>query len=371
MKRRMTAAVAIVLLLISASLPAGTDLLEKLKKDMSDGELEKFSPIEAAFVLSGAYSKEKLNAGIRWHDSLLIDIREKNLIQFDRRASAERLFIYFHSLVLKKYREKATTLFDIKEKGEFNCVSATVLFNLTCDELGLSTSAFETPTHVYTIFTNVTERLMVENTSPMGFNIMKNLQQYSRYLARYYPKNEALKIGLDRLYYYENSRGREISNVELLGLICYNEAVMHVQRQQFGRAYQFVQLAQMFNRDSRSNERFEANLYYRWGRELFQKQDYFQAFEVMADATYRYPENEDFVKNCRVIFSRALPQLWQKKEWWKTIQVIEGFAELELAGKNERMLQNHFLEKWIQYWQEQNDKKRVSQAQKLKNYLKD
>ena len=60
MKRRMTAAVAIVLLLISASLPAGTDLLEKLKKDMSDGELEKFSPIEAAFVLSGAYSKEKL-----------------------------------------------------------------------------------------------------------------------------------------------------------------------------------------------------------------------------------------------------------------------------------------------------------------------
>ncbi|NOZ60063.1 MAG: hypothetical protein GXO74_00125 [Calditrichaeota bacterium] len=367
MRKKITRLFVVALLLAApAILPAKSDLLQKLKKDIRNGELRKFSPIEAAFILSGADTREKMNDGIRWYDSLLVDIREKNLIQFDRRASAERLFMYFHSLVLKKYRERATTLFDIKEKGDYNCVSATVLFNLTCDELGLSTSAFETPTHVYTIFTNVTERLMVENTSSMGFNIMKNLQQYSRYLARFYPKNEALKIGLDRLYFYENSRGREISNIELLGLICYNEAVMHAERQQFDRAYQFVQLAQLFNSDSRSNEKFEINLYYRWGRKLFEKRDYAQAFEVMADAAYRYPDNENFVKNCRTVFARSLEQLWREKKWRKTFEIIGEFDELKIGTGNEIYMKNHILDQWIRYWEKQNDKLRTNQARQLR-----
>ncbi len=354
------------LLIFPMQIFAREDLLEKLQKDMADGDLRKFSLIEAAFILSGAETKGKLMDGMHWYDSLLIDIREKNLIQFDRSISAERLFMYFHSLVLREYREGATTLFDIKEKGEFNCVSATVLFNLTCEELGLSTSAFETPTHVYTIFTNVTERLMVENTSSMGFNIMKNLKQYSRYLARFYPKNEALKIGLDRLYYYENSRGREITNLELLGLICYNKAVMHARRQEFERAYRFVQLAQLFNSDSRSNERFELRLYYRWGKQLFEKREYLRAFEVMADAAYRYPENENFEKNCRLLFSRSLEQLWKEKDWSKTEEVILEFDDLEIGTRNEQMMRNYILDQWILYWQNQKDKKRLNQAKQLR-----
>jgi len=43
---------------------------------------------------------------------------------------------------------------------------------------------------------------------------------------QYYAENEALKIGLDRIYAHENANGRKITNTELLGLIAYNLAIL-------------------------------------------------------------------------------------------------------------------------------------------------
>ena len=232
-------------------------LSQKLINDIEDGQLDNFSSIEAALIISGADNKSRLRQGLYWFNNLIKDIEEKNLIGFDKIPSAEKLFIYFHTTWLKEYKKKATTLFDILERKEYNCVAATVLYNLTCDELGLTTHAFETPTHVYTIFDNIAERVMVENTTSMGFNIMKNLNSYSKYLLQYYPQKQALKIGLDRLYYYENSRGREINNTELLGLICYNLSLFNTEKKNYEKAYHYVELAQLFNQDSRSNIKFE------------------------------------------------------------------------------------------------------------------
>ena len=341
---------ATILLILLNSISFSQSLRQQLYNDILDGELNQFSDIEAAFIISGADSQSKLQQGLNWFNSLLQDIEEKNLIEFDKVASAEKLFLYFHTSILKKYREKATTLFDIKEKGEFNCVSATVLYNLTCDELGLSTHAFETPTHVYTIFSNFTDNVMVENTTSMGFNIMKNLKRYSQYLARYYPEKLTLKIGLDRLYYYENSKGREISNTELLGLICYNLAIFNAKLKNYAKAYSYVELAQLFNQDSRSNRKFEISLYYRWGKQLFNTSKYYQAFELMADAFYRYPENDDFKKNCRLMFTKALHQLWKNKDWEKTESIILEMDDLKIIGERETIYQKKVLNDWIRFF---------------------
>ncbi|MDZ7332627.1 MAG: hypothetical protein ONB31_11665 [candidate division KSB1 bacterium] len=325
-------------------------LSQRLIEDLSDGQLNGYSRVEAAFIVSGADSADRLEQGINWFEGLMSDIRSKNLIGFDRIPSAEKLFIFLHATWLKNYQLQATTLFDIMEHRAFNCVSATVLYNLLCDELGLSTEAFETPTHVYTIFSNVGQRVMVENTTSMGFNIINNLQRYSQYLLQYYPQNEALKIGLDRLYAHENAHGRPINNTELLGLICYNRAVFQAEQKNYQRAYEMVKLAQMLNSDSRSNRRFELSLYYRWGKALFQDKKFHDAFVVMADALSRYPDHDDFKHNCQIAFIHALTELWLAKEWEKTLGMIERMNELNIMSHRERNSQKLVLNDWINYF---------------------
>lgn len=344
---------------------SGQTLLDKLYDDIYDGQLDDHTRIEAAFIISGADTPTKLRDAKDWYQKILADIRQKNIIKFDRIPSAESLFLYFHTTWLKDYKEKATTLLDIKDRKEFNCVSATVLYNLTCDEVGLTTEAFETPTHVYTIFSYFGDQVMVENTTSMGFNIMKNLANYSRYLAQYYPEEERLKIGLHRLYAYENSKGRKINNTELLGLVCYNLGIFNSEQKNYQKAYEFVELAQYFNEDSRSNRKFEISLYYRWGEQLFNQQDFYQAFEVLADAYYRYPDNADFRRNCHTVYLRALDSLWRKKDWERVHSIILEMNDLDILTQKGSIFQQRTLSNWIRFLIKENRKTDATEAMDL------
>ncbi len=355
-----------VVIFIIWCLPAlvtADELRTLLLNDLDDGHLTLYTPVEAAFIISGANSHDSLRTAIQWYNSLLNDIQQKRMIDtFNKEASAQKLFLYLHSLWLKTYKREATTLLDIKNRREYNCVAATILYNYLCDDLGLSTMAFETPTHVYTIFTNFSREVMVENTSPLGFNIIKNLHAYSRYMAQYYPKNEMYKIGLDRLYSYENSRGRKIDNIELLGLICYNQAIFSADKQNYQQAYEFVLMAQQFNKDSRSNLRFEINLYYRWGKQLFDSLRFYDAFEVFADAYYRYPDNSDFRKNCQIAFNRTLETSWRGKDWATVRTVMEEIFDLGILQGHHWQFAEHHLLQWAHYFINMKNKEKGGQA---------
>ncbi|MBN1350459.1 hypothetical protein JXJ21_13675 [candidate division KSB1 bacterium] len=342
---------ALFYLVIFLRIGVAANLRQELERDIEDGRLDRFSRIEAAFILSGAERTNALDSLMQWHRLLIEDIELKRLVDpMKETQSAERLFLYLHTTWLKTYKKEATTLIDIRRKQEFNCVSATILYNLTCDEFRLDTEGFETPSHVYTIFTNFSENVMVENTTPMGFNIIKNLRAYSRYLSQYFPDKINLKIGLDRIYAYENSNGRRIDNTELLGLLCYNQAFFAADQKNYAVAYDYVLLAQKFNRNSLSNEKFEINLYYKWGHNLFRQQKFFDAFEVFADATYRYEKNEDFSRNCVSAFMNALSIGFGQKNWEQSEKIIFEMGQLELLNSKELNIQRNIVLEWLNYY---------------------
>lgn len=343
--------------LLSGILFAQTPLEYELSEDIKDHQLEELSHIEAAFILSGAVEQDTLDYYLDWYNGLLETIENFNLDRIDRIGSAAKVFSYLHSTTLKKYKEEATTLINVVHEKRFNCVAGTILYNLLCEDLGWPTEAFETPTHTYTIFPNFTEQIMVENTSVMGFDIMKNLHEYSRYLRQFYPEQQRLKIGLDRIYAYENSKGRSINNTELLGLLAYNRAYFANRDKDYAKAFEFVQLAQSFNQDSRSNVNFEIGLYYRWGKKLFDLKKYYDAFHVYADAYYRYWENNDFARNCRTAFFNAQFQLWQQKNWQKSSQLTSDILELELLDEEKLQQLEKILLNWGQYFIHQKLKK--------------
>jgi hypothetical protein len=333
---------------------ASANLEYELAEDIKDNRLDDFSHIEAAFILSGATNADTLHYYLDWYNELLQTIENFNLDRIDRVGSAGKVFSYLHSTLLKKYKEQATTLLNVVHEKRFNCVAGTILYNLLCEDLGWPTEAFETPTHTYTIFPNFTEQIMVENTSVMGFDIMRNLNEYSRYLLQFYPQQQRLKIGLDRIYAYENSKGRQINNTELLGLLAYNRAYFSEKEGNYAKAYDFVTLAQSFNRDSRSNINFEIGLYYKWGKKLFDQKSFYNAFQVFADAYYRYWENDDFAKNCKISFFNAQRQTWQKKNWRKSSQLTADMLDLDLLSDDDLTRLENMLLGWGQFFLDKN-----------------
>jgi len=193
---------------------------------------------------------------------------------------------------------------------------------------------------------------------------MKNLQQYSRYLAQYYPQSEVLRIGLDRLYYHENSKGRKITNTELLGLLAYNRAYLAKKNSDFKKAYDFVLLAQDFNRDSRSNIKFELGLYYAWGKELFINKDFLNAFSVYADGYYRYPENEDFLKNTVITFYKSMEENWYKKNWPESARLIREIDDLDILEDRDRRNIRQILAEWMNFFKKRQDDESVGEVKK-------
>ena len=334
-----------------------------LQEDIADGYLDEYSKIEAAFILSGVTDPDSLQAYLNWYDQLLNKIKSFSFDLGDPIGSARTVFMYLHSEWLKTYALESTTVADIARTREYNCVAATILYNLICEDLAWSCEAFETPTHVYTIFNNFSEKLLVENTSPMGFDIMKNLQAYSKYLAQYYPENEVLRIGLDKLYYYENSRGRVITNTELLGLLAYNRAYLAKKNNDFKSAYEYVLLAQQFNLHSTSNVNFEIGLYYAWGGQLYASNDFRAAFTVFADGFYRYPDNQDFRRNTIISFYRSLQDDWYKKDWQATAGLIDEIRMLEILRDDDRHTVRQILMDWQRYFTAKNNTQTVDQIQ--------
>lgn len=353
----------LVLLFLILFLPAGSaaqekmSLEKKLAADISDFNLDEFSLVEAAFILSGASQPDSLQRYLDWYENLLTTLKSFHFDPFDQETSAAKVFNYLHGTWLKKYKEKATTLLNVVNEKRFNCVAGTILFNLVCTDLGWQTEAFETPTHTYTIFPTFSRQLMVENTSSIGFDIMKNLHQYSRYLLQFYPKNQALHIGLDQIYAYENSKGRRINNTELLGLLAYNRAYFAQKEDNYRKAYDFVLLAQNFNQDSRSNIQFEKNLYFKWGKKLFSEQDYSHAFEVFADAAYRYPDEAYFGQNCKATFFNTQIQSWQKKNWPTCFRVTKEIFELNILSNSDRARLKKMLLNWANHFYRTGDRK--------------
>ncbi len=331
---------------------AAPDLTQQLYLDISDQKLDDFSHIEAAFILSGVSTRDSLRHYLDWYDSLVTRIEGFHFDPIDRVGSAGKIFTYIRTTLYEKYEKNATTLLDIVDRKKYNCVSATVLFNYVCETLGMPTEAFETPTHVYTVFSEFGERIIVENTHPMGFDILRNLNTYSNYLAQFYPKKELYKIGLDRLYAYENRKGRVIDNTELLGLLAYNQAYFARKRGDYGKAYELILVAQDFNRDSRSNVNLEKGLYFDWGKQCFEERRFHDAFEVLADGVYRYPEDEDLVRNTQAAFFNSLSQYWQGKKWPQSRKIIREMLNLDILKVNDVRSLRSLLYEWRRFFQQ-------------------
>lgn len=98
-------------------------------------------------------------------EQIVADLEAENLKKKKPLKAAKLLYATVHERLLTKYDEDAQFV-DIFTSGSYNCVTASALYALVLEELGLPYELHELPTHVYLVYDPAGEYLIVESTAP-------------------------------------------------------------------------------------------------------------------------------------------------------------------------------------------------------------
>ena len=126
--------------------------------------------------------------------------------------------------------------------GSYNCVSASALYALAFQKLGIPFVIKEEPTHVYLVAFPDADRVKIETTSPVGgFQAMTSnfKQSYVKSLRdqKLISQQEASSRSTDELfdkYYFNNQQNVSLEN--LAGIQYMNEAVENMENRKFNEA---------------------------------------------------------------------------------------------------------------------------------------
>ena len=214
---------------------AGATALEKeLLKDASDGELDDFSTVEAGFIASGVPTDTQLDRYRKRYAALLDDIKEHTKDLDDDYAVAQATFKYLHKHLLKRYGLHAVDLIGLFNNGDYNCVSATVLFNSILQDLNIKSAGVLVPSHAFSIVYTEDGYVEVETTSPHGFNPARTEDEYRKLLKRYrltgamYQTSNGKKVARSALIQEIAGTRKVVDNLTMVAVIYSNIAAARV-----------------------------------------------------------------------------------------------------------------------------------------------
>lgn len=149
--------------------------------------------------------------------------------------SEKRFLSYFfyqvHRKFLKQYRPH-TTLYELLERGSYDCVTGSALYALLLEALGVSYQVNEFPYHVYlTVATAEADTFLIESTDPQGGWVTNQTEQKRRF--DFYSQVDEE----DQAYFqYDFTIRGTIDLTQLAGLSYFNEAVAHYNQRSIQQA---------------------------------------------------------------------------------------------------------------------------------------
>jgi tetratricopeptide (TPR) repeat protein len=204
-----------------------TRLEQRLFVDAGDGALDEFSLLAASLIASGENRIENLD---RYEKSLARWIQElRPSIDFGQpmEKNAEKVFSFMHRRMLAGgYRLESTDLRAVFDKGQYNCISASVLYCCLADGIGLPCRGLETPGHAMCRVFLPNGRLDVETTCPRWFELMHDPAQQA----------EIRENTLGTTRKRAPASFREVTPIQMAAMIYYNRGVDFLAEKRFAAA---------------------------------------------------------------------------------------------------------------------------------------
>jgi hypothetical protein len=206
--------------------------------DAADGKWDNFNLFTAAMVAEGVRDTDKVSAYEAKMTQVIGQVNAKLQLEGSSVATGKltrELFESLHREILTQpYDINCTEISRVFETGHFNCVSATVLFNILANRAGLDVCALEMPGHALSRIKFGTESMNVETTCPNWFELQSEIARKNATMLRVAPapavasnaNGQSAVSATDAEKLNDASKKlREITPVQLIATIYYNKGV--------------------------------------------------------------------------------------------------------------------------------------------------
>ncbi|MCO4291740.1 hypothetical protein NF867_02555 [Solitalea sp. MAHUQ-68] len=170
--------------------------------------------------------------------------------------SLKSIYKNIHAQFLIKYNI-SVDFKDIFTSGQYNCVTASALFALILDRLGIGYSIKEATDHVYLVVGETGNNMVFETTTP-GATVLTFDQKAKERFVEYLEKNKLIKeneveaLGVDSLFNKFFFSEIPINLTHLIGLQYYNQGLDYLNKSDFVNAYkEFSKSSMLYSNEER------------------------------------------------------------------------------------------------------------------------
>ena len=312
--------------------------------DISSGRINTRGLIKAGLTASGVADKKSQkiirNIFYRKFSNLNKSLKKLKLNRYNNaRKILELTFKYF----LKNYQTERTTLIDAIAHKNFNCVSASILFNIIALKHNYKTRAVLVPGHVYSQIYINNKWIDVETTNKLGFHPYRN--RFAKVLDKHrgYIKDK----GKGKRHYY-------ITNAKLLSLILYNRGSIELNKNNFSEAARFfLQALKIFPKYPDSVKGFFASMM-NWIGDEIKKDNFRKSLMIIEDSISAFGRNDKLIRLMEHAYHESAKKYANLKMFSKSISLL-GELISKLPKRKANILK--YMESYYYNWADQNLKK--------------
>ncbi len=331
--------------------------------DLDNGTLKRFSLYDAFLIASGITDP----ADFALYQQKLYSIKNRALDGVrrdpDPYVTAKALLLWLHDNVLKHYKADATLASDIIDRGDFNCLSSSILYALLAADLGLDVHGVIVKDHAFCILIDSRGDKDIETTIRYGFDPgrkeIEQLKEFTRYV--YVPKKDYSLRRVVNVYQLVGAMYSNLVNVlshtETQALdykaqlpkykkgfyfdqdseifttdvrACLNNlALREMEKSNFDEAYGYIRQALKFDPANEDFKNLEMKYFSDRGIAELKEGNYEKAIGYMKIGVQKYPDNEKLLNNLAFCYISWGNSFFEKKDFEGAAIVFEqGLASV-------------------------------------------
>ncbi len=297
-----------------------SQLERSLFADAADGRWDEHSLFGAALIASGVLDAEALDRCQARFDELAAELEASGTVAGSPRRRAQALFERMHRRILTGgYQIDATDLALALDRGRFNCVSASVLFNCLAARFGLPARGLELPGHAMSRLILLDGPIDVETTCPGWFRLMDDPEKQAELLEKTIGSRLAAKSA--------SAERREVSDVALVATIYYNRGVDLLGQKQFAEAEAANAKALRLDPSSTTARGNLLATINNWAVDAGSAGRHAEAVELLRRGIALDPDYETFQINYVHVHSQWIEELCGEERFREALDLIARAAE--------------------------------------------
>ena len=279
----------------------------RLLADAADGVFDKFSLLEGALIASGVRDAEEIerySADFARRTAKALNLCDES----PDNMKFERVYDFLHDEFLTgEYHSTCTELDRAFDEGDYNCVTATILYHCISRVHGLTPVAVATNTHVRSRFVAEADRggqtFDVETTCREWFDVVRRDPHAQNFRT-------------------EQQLTRQLTDVELLAKIYYNRGVSLLEKKAFADAIALLRTSQLLDpTDVPTRENMAAGIN-NWALAECDAKNFACAVELVLEGCSKYPEFVPLLENDVHIHQRWAVALCEQRRFAEAMQAL-------------------------------------------------